>query len=378
MAKCRSGAPLKVCSLASKGNDFGTLFETVMDGFRLVAESVEPIRRFYRIGKETLELRFAGGALLPVVSPALDHLAIEKAPISDLVIHIWDWQSAPKPASIILDCLMRSLSWHWTFYLNTRGEINDYNGQGRLAAFHPGPNILSLLDMPNRRAVYWAKDAMEVPWHESGSPMRTLLNWWTSHKGYQFVHGGAVGAEGEAFLIVGKGGTGKSTTCLACLEAGFRYLGDDYSLVNIQEEPWVFSLYNTAKLKGAEDLSRFPRLRRHLVNAERLNTEKAMMFLNTGYRDQIESGMPLKAILIPKIRRHTETEIRRAGPAEALAALAPSTLFQLPGSAQSAMQKMSELVKRVPCYVLELGANVSGIPEVLKALLLNKNWRNRN
>jgi hypothetical protein len=115
-----------------------------------------------------------------------------------------------------------------------------------------------------------------------------------------------------------------------------------------------------------------------LVNAERLNNEKAMMFLNMGYRNQIEAGMPLKAILIPKIRPHTETEIRRAGPAEALAALAPSTLFQLPGSAQSAMQKMSELVKRVPCYVLELGMNVSGVPKVLKALLLNKSWKNRN
>ena len=317
-------------------HEFNVLFEQVLAGFASAAESRGLVEEYYRIGRETCRFCFAGNALVPLVSPALEHLALKTAHAPDLTIHAWDWTSADRPASILLDSLMRSLSWHWNYYINSRGELKGHIGREFMAAFHPGPDILSLLDVRNRRALYWVKDAKQLPWHESGSPMRTLLNWWTASRGYQFVHGGAIGYENKAALVVGKGGSGKSTTCLACLEAGLDYLGDDYSLVEIKDESRVFSLYNTAKLKGLPDLARFPGMSRHLVNPDQLNTEKAMMFLHKAYPDRIVSGMPLKAIFIPKIINRAETGIRPAGAAEALAALAPSTLFQLPGSAQPA------------------------------------------
>jgi hypothetical protein len=53
----------------------------------------------------------------------------------------------------------------------------------------------------------------------------------------------------------------------------------------------------------------------------------------------------------------------------ALAALAPSTLLGLPGSDGSAFPVMADLVRRVPCFQLELGSDLPGIaPAVRRAL----------
>jgi hypothetical protein len=54
-----------------------------------------------------------------------------------------------------------------------------------------------------------------------------------------------------------------------------------------------------------------------------------------------------------------------------LAALAPSTLFQLPGASTAAIKTMAVLAHRVPGYVLELGKDIEKIPEAILGLLRN-------
>ena len=66
--------------------------------------------------------------------------------------------------------------------------------------------------------------------------------------GRQLVHAAAVGTDEGALLITGRGGVGKSTTALACLEAGMQFLGDDYVVVGLDPEPQVYRLYGSAKL----------------------------------------------------------------------------------------------------------------------------------
>ena len=125
-------------------------------------------------------------------------------------------------------------------------------------AYHLGPNIFSIIDLKENLALYWVKDAQALPYYEIGSPLRTILHWWADQGAYQFVHGGAVGLPTGGVLLAGKGGTGKSTTALACLEAGLLYASDDYCLIRTDTEPFVYSIYNTAKLRGDLDLERFP------------------------------------------------------------------------------------------------------------------------
>jgi hypothetical protein len=82
-------------------------------------------------------------------------------------------------------------------------------------------------------------------------------------------------------------------------------------------------------------------------------------------------GFPLRAIVMPTITGKTHTRVQPASRAAALAALAPSTVFQLHTAGAEALEYMARLVRDVPAYVLELGANVSDIPHVLLELLEN-------
>ncbi len=325
--------------------------------------------RHYRIGRGTVRFRFAGAALLPVAAPALEHLTTPPVPEPALTIHLWDRVSGAPHHPLLLTGLMQALSWRWHDHLDSRGEVAGYNSPRMRAAFHPGPNILSLLDLQQQRAIYWANDASEVPWHEMGSPLRNILSWWAASEGYQFVHAAAVGRDSGAVLIVGKGGSGKSTTALACLAAGLRYVGDDYTLVGSHEGPMVYGLYNTAKLTGPPDLARFPDLADSISNPERLATEKAMIFLGRHHPDRLAAALPLRAILVPRITHQPGTSVHAITAGAALAALAPSTLLQLPGSDTGALQAMAALVRRVPCYELRLGNEIARIPAVISNLL---------
>jgi hypothetical protein len=257
----------------------------------------------------------------------------------------------------------------WWIHLGKRGEIKELTNERIQTAYHLGPNIFSLIDLQENLALYWVKDARALPYYEIGSPVRTILNWWADQGAFQFVHAGAVGLQAGGVLLAGGGGTGKSTTALACLEAGLLYASDDYCVVRTDPAPFVYSVYNTAKLRGDLDLQRFPHLAPLVRNKSLLEEEKAVFFLHQHFPEQVSSGFPIKAILLPRVTHAEETRLRPATPGSALTALAPSTLLQLPGAGAAAIKKMSRLVQRVPAYVLELGTDVPRIPEVILGLL---------
>lgn len=75
--------------------------------------------------------------------------------------------------------------------------------------------------------------------------------------GCQLLHAAAIGTEEGAVLITGKGGIGKSTTALSCLQSGPYYFADNYLIVRLEPEPLVYSLYCTAKL-NADHVKNFP------------------------------------------------------------------------------------------------------------------------
>ena len=73
--------------------------------------------------------------------------------------------------------------------------------------------------------------------------------------------------------------------------------------------------------------------------------------------------------MVPRVTGKTETTVRPMSPGAALAALAATTLFQLPGSGSAALQAMASVVRRVPRYELLLGTDVAQIPPVLLNVL---------
>ncbi|MBE9201573.1 MULTISPECIES: serine kinase [unclassified Nodularia (in: cyanobacteria)] len=345
-------------------------FQLVYTGFERAAQISTEVQYFYAIGKYNICLRFAGEGLIPQITPALSHLSIAPVPQPDLTICLWDNVSTKTQLPLLIDSLLTLIRRHWADYLGPRKEIKAYDGDRIRSNFHIGPNILSVLDREQNLACYWIDNAEDIPYWEKGSPLQTILNWWTSdHRQHQYVHAGAIGNPDGGVLLAGKGGSGKSSTALTCINSSLLYASDDYCLVTSDPQPYVYSLYNTSKLKGQADLERFPHLADLVDNRDRLENEKAMLFLHQHHPQKIVQGFPIKAVLVPQITGKLDTHLRPISAGAALRALAPSTIFQLAGSGQTALQIMSSLVKQVPCYVLELGTDVTQIPNVILDLL---------
>ena len=90
-----------------------------------------------------------------------------------------------------------------------------------------------------------------LPYWETAAPFRILFHWWSQSFGGQISHAAAVGRDGKGVLLAGRGGSGKSTTAICCVDAGMEYVGDDYVLLTRTPTPTAHSLYNSAKIHTA-------------------------------------------------------------------------------------------------------------------------------
>jgi hypothetical protein len=316
-------------------------------------------RASFAIGGHSVTLRFAGGAWLPQFTAALAHRAAPPAAQPDLSICIWDDAST--------GTTMPPPPWSLADYA-PRGEITAYCDARYRAGYQAEAGLLSLLDLRQGLGLLWTADAARLPRYELTFPARSLLYWWAGQHGQQMTHAGAVGQGGRGLLLVGKGGSGKSTTALACLAAGLDYAGDDYVLVDSEPAPRAHSLYCTGKLH-ADHIGRLPAFVPLIHNGAHLGAEKALLYLHEHYAGQLVAGLPLSAIVLPRVTGAAHTGYRPLSTVPALAGLAASTLRQLPGAGLADHQRLSALARRLPAYALELGADLDELPDVVQRLL---------
>jgi hypothetical protein len=170
-------------------------------------------------------------------------------------------------------------------------------------------------------------------------------------------------------LLVGKGGSGKSTSALSCLQSELSYAADDYCLLDMRgTEPRAHSIYNSAKL-AAGHIKTFPHLLPLVSNPQHLDTAKAVIYLNDHHPEKLSTGFPVKAIFIPRVTGKVDTTITPASHVDGLRALAPSTLFQLSGSSAQNFALMANFSRRTPSYFLNAGTDLRQIPAVIQDFL---------
>jgi len=354
------------------------LFDTVGLGFDRAVARTDAVERDFGVAGFRLRLRFAGPALIPAIVPALAHLELPVAATPDLTIDLFDATSTGMPLPFLAARLVEFLRLQWWELLQGRREIKGMNGERIRSVFHLGPDILVLWDRERKRGLYWVERADSIPYYEKGYPLSVLLNWWLGSLGHQMVHAACIGGPQGGVLLTGRGGSGKSTTTLNCILAGLQIAGDDYAAINVADET-AHSLYNTIKLKTRADVDRFPGLAARVSNLDRVgdgeHDEKAMVFLHEHLPQGLATSMPIRAILVPRIVDRTETTIVPASAAVAFKALAPSTVFQLPGNGHEALRNLAQLTRRLPSFEIQLGSDFSSIPGVLADFI--SRWRSR-
>jgi hypothetical protein len=234
-----------------------------------------------------------------------------------------------------------------------------------------GDGALVLADFARGRCIQWIPDPARVPAWALASPLRTVIGRFLLTRDRFLVHGAAIGTADGAVLVTAKGGSGKSTTALSCLAAGLAIAGDDFVVLEPGPAPRAHALFATAKLER-DHLARFSDLAPQVVRGGPLDDPdaKAVLTLFPGFAAQLAPVLPLRAIAVPVLaleRRESDFEPLRRG--VALLALAPSSLFLVPGAGKETLDALRAMVAVLPVYRLRIGSDVRGIPAAIAALL---------
>ena len=311
----------------------------------------------FEIGGVAIRCEFAGTGLESVVTRALAHLEREGRGAGTLRLRGWDTAStgvALSPPTLSPDDY------------GPLGEILPIGDASTFATFTE-PGVLSVFERETGTGTYWTADASRLPGWERAAPARSLLGAMLRSRARHIVHGAAVGWNGAGALIVGDGGTGKSSTAMACLDRGMAYLGDDYCAISLSPEPTVHSLFSSAKLfpKDARNVSP-DSIREWLGNS---GDDKEVLYLASGPERRLPPSLPLRAFLAPRFSNGVTSSVTAIHPIRAVLPALTSTAAQTPGTGGELLSVLSTLSRRVPCFELRLGSDRRGVADVVRDTL---------
>lgn len=313
----------------------------------------------FLLAGRTIRLVGAGPALMKRISPAFAHLpAATSDAEADLTVLLWDTRSTGEPLPDLGE-----------FAASPGSPVTPVlHGSEHSFVFHAFENAMSYLDSAEGVAVYVVEDAETLPPWERACPLRAILTWWFSPQSLLLAHGAAVGSPDGAVVLAGPGGSGKSTTALACLASGMGYLGDDYVLLDPQSRT-VWSVYGSSKLAD-DHLLRFP----HLMRPEEPGPADPSDAKRIGWPAEVRpeamvTSAPVRAIVVPVVTGGPQCVLTRVPASRALMAVAPLTMFQTPGDQRAAFQLSTRFVAGLPTYRFELGQGMDRVPDLIRDLL---------
>ena len=333
-------------------------FAAVQRAYQQAKKTSGPaIERDFLIHGHRLRVQFAGPALVEPCTLALEHLAVESVgALPELTIRAWDSTSS--------QVILPPCPWKRE-HITAGGMFQGPPDDPIQAALQVDIGALSLFNPVHRLALYRVANASTLPAHERASPMKVILHWWLRGFDMPMIHCGAVGTAAGGALLVGNTGPGKSTSALACLSAGMRYVTDDRCVLSLADpEPNALCIYNSAKL-WPDQMRRFPKIMGAVSNHSELESEKALAFVNRFAPAQLAMQLPIRVVLLACIANNTQTTLAPTTPIRVLRDLVPSTWIYQPGAAHEEMQAMAQLVRRMPCRQINLGSKLERIPEVI-------------
>lgn len=301
----------------------------------------------YKIGPFIIHISSNCQGLLKTLTRAFAHLAPDTAS-PDLTIRLWHGQKLP------------SLDWNLI-------QTNGYRGyRDPPFYFHYFETIgaLSAVDTERNIAYYVIRDLPSLPWWVSGSPLQVILHVWMREKGLQLTHCASIANKKSAILLAGKGGSGKSTTLLSCLQEGFDTLGEDYLLLGPDR---IYTVYQTAKWTP-QTCRLFPSYEPHIANPRVAYQEKALIYYKDIFPSQIAFSSRPHAIVSLSIGPSLHLE--KGDLRSSLQSLLLSTAMQLPHPDPRTTALLHAFAKPLDHYRLTLGPDLKENVALLRSLFL--------
>jgi hypothetical protein len=333
-------------------------------GFRAACEASGCVERNLVVAARGVRLRFAGPALLEPLFGALAHLESRATARPAATMLLWDAASTRVP--------LPPVPWRLSD-LEDHGQSRGYRVSGwdreRVYTLHDQDyGAITLFDANSSTGIYATLDAQAVPTYERAAPLRSFLHWSLSERGRHLVHAGAIGRPDGGVLVAGPSGSGKSTLTLACVDAGLGYLGDDYVLIDVQDEPpTAHVVYATAKI-DPEGRGWKPALTPTDLAPDATDSGKLVLDLYRRSPGALLSSVPVRAVVLPRVGRASRARVRVVSAAEGVRAVAPSTVLQHFGHGAEGMATVAELMRRVPVYAVEMGRDMTSAVDAVALL----------
>ena len=335
-------------------------FDSALASYAVAAASGVVEHRVVIAG-EPVSFRYADRTLERELGAAFAHHPMTTAE-PGLVIDVWESESSgAPPPRITIDAFDGGVS------ADTR-----IGGAQTIECRYDGDRrILSVFDRDTATGAFCVADPADLPHWERGSPFRQILAWWFRDHGKHLLHGAAVGNAESGLLLVGRGGSGKSSSALACLEAPIPQLGvagDDYCVVDVGADAAAWSLYRSAKV-GWQERRWFPGLAGGVVNTDDGEAEKALLMLGPPNSPPLVDRVAVRAVVVPTVDPDGVTAVEPVSKAAALQALAPSSIFQLAGPNATDFRELAAFVAARPAFRLRLGGDPLAVPPLLAQLV---------
>jgi len=335
-------------------------FNQTFTAFQRVRTNSDVSPEFYfQIDRYIIRLVFAGDVLFSSMSNCFKHLEVEPAAKYDLTVYCWDSVSTRSSAPPL---------GGFESGLKTGNDISFFNKGGIYILYYHASKVLNIVNSNTDIALFWIPDHGDLPHYETASALKNILRCWFHRQHYYLVHSAVVGQHEQGILIVGGGGSGKSTTALAGVLDGLKYGGDDYILISRKQGYWAHSLYNSVKLEN-NNLSHYFEIKPEFLYIDESGKNKMVIFLNQLYPERISKRFRIKAIVVPHIYSGSVTFIEKISASKIFKALAPSTIFQHIGPDDRIIQFLASLTREIPGFRLNLSPNLDQIPVVLKKLI---------
>jgi hypothetical protein len=207
---------------------------------------------------------------------------------------------------------------------------------------------LYVVDRPSRRAVCWVTEKSAIKAWERSRPFLPALQAMFDDSTWLAVHAAALALQDRAILFAGPGRAGKTTLSLAGLSAGWRFIGDDYVLVDTREEaPAVAPLFATARLRD-DMVARFPNLAGACTAISHDFDERRHELSLRGFPGLNGGAARLERLLFLERTGHPAPNVSPIRRSRVLAAMAANTFIATPGAKEPRLRKLSRLLVAAP------------------------------
>ena len=311
--------------------------------------------KYVVINELPVRLSFLTANSADIIMPAFRHLECASIKDVSLSVMICDRESS--------GALLSQSPWRDQIE-QCRDKILMANGVSFHMQYNPDSKIYSVINTETKISYYYSNDFAEIPYYEKSAPLKFILHWWCEQHDMCLVHAAAVGVNDSGVLLVGRGGTGKSTTAVGAAVHGLQFAGDDYIVLSKDPVTSAVSIYCSAKVND-DVLGKLPDLHCYITNPNRLDSDKALIFLDQNFRSALTKKIRLKAIISPKISEGKAC-LKKSSPIQVFAEVASSTIFQMPGSGSKTLRTLKNIFQELPVYTLELDTDFSANMRLLE------------